>query len=67
MIREDGELKLMLAAGADANHDPRTFTFPIGEAHLTVIRSFHLVRPTGVASRATPAGGGHRPVGGQPG
>ncbi|MEV7989308.1 DUF6357 family protein [Micromonospora sp. NPDC085948] len=38
VIREDGELRLMLAAGADANHDPRTFTFPIGEAHLAVIR-----------------------------
>ena len=38
VIREDGELKLMLAAGADANHEPRTFTFPIGEAHLAVIR-----------------------------
>ncbi|MFE5717073.1 DUF6357 family protein [Streptomyces erythrochromogenes] len=38
VIREDGELKLMLGAGADANHDPRTFTFPIGEAHLAVIR-----------------------------
>ncbi|MEU4090318.1 DUF6357 family protein, partial [Streptomyces aureus] len=22
----------MLGAGADANHEPRTFTFPIGEA-----------------------------------
>ncbi|MGW5069153.1 DUF6357 family protein [Streptomyces cyaneofuscatus] len=38
VIREDGELKLMLGAGADANHDPRTFTFPIGEAHLSVIQ-----------------------------
>ncbi|MER5966444.1 DUF6357 family protein [Streptomyces sp. NPDC002057] len=38
VIREDGELKLMLGAGADANHEPRTFTFPIGEAHLSVIR-----------------------------
>ncbi|MGA6175415.1 DUF6357 family protein [Streptomyces sp. NPDC012600] len=38
VIREDGELKLMLGAGADANHEPRTFTFPIGEAHLAVIR-----------------------------
>ncbi|MFD4029964.1 DUF6357 family protein [Streptomyces sp. NPDC058637] len=38
VIREDGQLKLMLGAGADANHDPRTFTFPIGEAHLAVIR-----------------------------
>ncbi|MFD5145790.1 DUF6357 family protein [Streptomyces sp. NPDC058401] len=39
VIREDGGLKLTLAAGADANHDPRTFTFPIGEAHLAVIRA----------------------------
>ncbi|MER5774866.1 DUF6357 family protein [Streptomyces sp. NPDC002039] len=38
VIREDGELKLTLGAGADANHEPRTFTFPIGEAHLAVIR-----------------------------
>ncbi|MGC4760232.1 DUF6357 family protein [Micromonospora trifolii] len=38
VIREDAELKLMLAAGADANHEPRTFAFPIGEAHLAVIR-----------------------------
>ncbi|RSS47112.1 DUF6357 family protein [Streptomyces sp. WAC08241] len=38
VISEDGELKLMLAAGADANHEPRTFTFPIEEAHLAVIR-----------------------------
>ncbi|MEU1755107.1 DUF6357 family protein [Micromonospora matsumotoense] len=39
VIRADGELKLMLAAGADANHEPRTFTFPISEAHLAVIRA----------------------------
>ncbi|MFD6288810.1 DUF6357 family protein [Streptomyces sp. NPDC060205] len=38
VVREDGELKLTLGAGADANHEPRTFTFPIGEAHLVVIR-----------------------------
>ncbi|MEU1601910.1 DUF6357 family protein [Micromonospora matsumotoense] len=38
VIRADGELRLMLAAGADANHEPRTFTFPISEAHLAVIR-----------------------------
>lgn len=38
VIREDGELRLMLGAGADANHDPRTFTVPIGEAHLAAIR-----------------------------
>ncbi len=38
VISEDGGLKLMLGAGADANHEPRTFTFPIEEAHLAVIR-----------------------------
>ncbi|MFC9943863.1 DUF6357 family protein [Streptomyces pratensis] len=38
VIREDGELKLILGAGADANHEPRTFTFAIEEAHLAVIR-----------------------------
>ncbi|MCI4061949.1 DUF6357 family protein [Micromonospora sp. R77] len=38
VVREDGELKLMLGAGADANHEPRTFTFPIGAAHLAVIQ-----------------------------
>ncbi|MET7757565.1 DUF6357 family protein [Streptomyces sp. NPDC005389] len=38
VIREAGELKLMLGAGADANHEPRTFTFSITEAHLAVIR-----------------------------
>ncbi|MEV1049073.1 DUF6357 family protein [Streptomyces sp. NPDC049916] len=38
VIREDGGLKLTLGAGADANHGPRTFTFPIQDAHLAVIR-----------------------------
>ncbi|WP_405817546.1 DUF6357 family protein [Streptomyces sp. NBC_00838] len=38
VVREDGELKLVLGAGADANHEPRTFTLSIGEAHLAVIR-----------------------------
>ncbi|WP_328899028.1 DUF6357 family protein [Streptomyces sp. NBC_00441] len=38
VVREDGALKLMLGAGADANHEPRTFTFPVGEDHLAVIR-----------------------------
>nr|WP_260462092.1 DUF6357 family protein [Streptomyces lateritius] len=38
VIREDGELKLTLGSGADANHEPRTFTFSISEAHLAVIR-----------------------------
>ncbi|MFF7365792.1 DUF6357 family protein [Streptomyces sp. NPDC008125] len=38
VIRENGGLRLMLGAGADANHEPRTFTFPVGQAHLGVIR-----------------------------
>ncbi|MFJ4686194.1 DUF6357 family protein [Streptomyces sp. NPDC088789] len=38
VIREDGALRLTLGAGADAAHEPRTFTFPIGEAHLAVIQ-----------------------------
>ncbi|MGW2282790.1 DUF6357 family protein [Streptomyces sp. NPDC001770] len=38
VVREDGELKLMLGAGADATHAPRTFTFSIREAHFGVIR-----------------------------
>ncbi|SBT40879.1 DUF6357 family protein [Micromonospora auratinigra] len=40
VISEDGELRLMLGAGADANHEPRTFTFPIRDAHLAVIREY---------------------------
>ncbi|MFC0006745.1 DUF6357 family protein [Micromonospora siamensis] len=38
VIREKGEPKLLLAAGADANHEPRVFTVPISEAHLAVIQ-----------------------------
>ncbi|MFE3518441.1 DUF6357 family protein [Streptomyces sp. NPDC059166] len=38
VVSQDGELRLMLGAGADANHDPREFTFAIGDAHLEVIR-----------------------------
>lgn len=38
VVRDDGELRLRLGAGADALHQPRTFSFPISEAHLTVIR-----------------------------
>ncbi len=38
VVRDGGELRLMLGAGADANHEPRTFTFPMREAHLAVIR-----------------------------
>lgn len=39
VVRLDGTLHLELGAGADANHDPRTFRFPIAEAHLRAIRS----------------------------
>lgn len=39
VIRQDGELRIHLIGGADALHDPRTFTFPIEAAHLTVIRT----------------------------
>jgi hypothetical protein len=38
VVREHGLLRIELGAGADANHDPRTFTFPIEDAHLAVIR-----------------------------
>lgn len=38
VVRADGGLRLELAAGADANHDPRTFTVPVSEAHVRVIR-----------------------------
>ncbi|MFF9066189.1 DUF6357 family protein [Streptomyces sp. NPDC014891] len=38
VIRDDDGLKLMLGAGADANHEPRTFTFPVTEADLAVIQ-----------------------------
>ncbi|WP_405940288.1 DUF6357 family protein [Streptomyces sp. NBC_00726] len=39
VVREGGMLKLTLGAGADANHEPRTFTFPVGEEHLAVLRA----------------------------
>ncbi|WP_455550669.1 DUF6357 family protein [Amycolatopsis lurida] len=38
VVRADGGLRIELGAGADANHDPRTFGFPVSEAHLAVIR-----------------------------
>lgn len=38
VVREDGELRVELGAGADALHQPRTFSFPIAERHLQVIR-----------------------------
>lgn len=39
VVRVAGELRLRFAAGADASHDPRTFTVPIEEDHLDVIRN----------------------------
>ncbi|MGH7218636.1 MAG: DUF6357 family protein [Candidatus Microsaccharimonas sp.] len=38
VVRKDDALYLMLGAGADANHEPRTFMFPISKAHLEVIK-----------------------------
>lgn len=38
VVRAEGGLRLELGAGADALHQPRTFSFPISEAHLDVIR-----------------------------
>ncbi len=39
VVRRDEHLRLELGAGADALHSPRTFSFPISEAHLDVIRA----------------------------
>lgn len=39
VVREDGALKLELGAGADALHQPRTFSFPILDDHLEVIQN----------------------------
>lgn len=39
VVRDDDGLKIELGAGADALHQPRTFSFPISEAHLEVIRN----------------------------
>ena len=38
VIRKNGYLYLELGAAADANHEPRTFAFPITDAHLEVIK-----------------------------
>lgn len=39
VTRKDDKLLLTFGGGADANHDIRTFTVPIVEAHLRVIES----------------------------
>lgn len=38
MVRDDNGLRLEIAAGATANHDPREFSLPIEPAHLEVLR-----------------------------
>lgn len=38
VVQGDGGLRLELGAGADALHQPRTFSFPISEGHLDVVR-----------------------------
>ncbi|WP_151774161.1 DUF6357 family protein [Streptomyces abyssomicinicus] len=39
VVREDGDLLLEVVGGADALHDPRTFTVPVVEEHVTTIRN----------------------------
>lgn len=39
VIRDGGQLRLLLGAGADASGGPRSFTFPLDEAHAAVIRA----------------------------
>ncbi|ROP37169.1 DUF6357 family protein [Saccharothrix texasensis] len=59
VIRVDGELELRLGAGADANHDPRTFHVPLSEAHLDVIRgdlTRHLLLWSAILPLCTAAG-----------
>ncbi|MEU4445660.1 DUF6357 family protein [Actinosynnema sp. NPDC050801] len=59
VIRTDGELKLQLGAGADANRDPRTFHVPISDAHLEVIRddlTRHLLLWSAILPLCTAAG-----------
>ncbi|WP_204745189.1 DUF6357 family protein [Glycomyces paridis] len=46
VLRQDRDLALEVVGGADANHDPRIFVVPVGEAHLAVLRddlSRHLI------------------------
>ncbi|MFC7622359.1 DUF6357 family protein [Microlunatus sp. GCM10028923] len=39
VVREGDQLRVELGAGADALHDPRTFSFPITAEHLEVIKN----------------------------
>ncbi len=59
VIRQNDALYLEFGAGADANHEPRTFHVPITEAHLEVIRSDfkrHLLLQTAIVPLADAAG-----------
>jgi hypothetical protein len=59
VVRAHGELVLELGAGADANHEPRTFTVPISAAHLEVIRddlTRHLLLWSAILPLCTAAG-----------
>lgn len=39
VVRKNGVLHLEFGGGADANHEPRTFAFPITEEHFAVIKN----------------------------
>lgn len=39
VVRDGGQLRLRLGAGADAAGGPRTFAFPVDETHAAVIRA----------------------------
>jgi hypothetical protein len=59
VVADGSALSLEFAAGADANHDPRIFIVPIGEAHLAVIRNDlvrHLLLWSVLVPLATAAG-----------
>ncbi|WP_370618168.1 DUF6357 family protein [Mumia qirimensis] len=53
VVREGEGLRLEFAGGADALHDPRTFSLPIEEKHLAVLRA-DLARHLIVWSALTP-------------
>lgn len=59
VFREDGELRVQIAAGTDSNHDLRRFTFPISETHLEVLRADltrHLLLWSAILPLCTAAG-----------
>lgn len=59
VISRDHALLLMFGAGADANHEPRTFTLPLTEAQLEVLKSDftrHLLLDAALAPLGVDAG-----------